>query len=53
MSAKYLVDSNFWITCENELYPRRHFPSFWVERDYICFDKGDFEDVLVEALVSP
>lgn len=31
MSAKYLVDSNFWITCENELYPRRHFPSFWVE----------------------
>ena len=28
MSAKYLVDSNFWITCENELYPRRHFPSF-------------------------
>ena len=31
MSAKYLVDSNYWITCENELYPRRHFPSFWVE----------------------
>ena len=31
MSEKFLVDSNFWITCENELYPRRHFPTFWSE----------------------
>lgn len=31
MSEKFLVDTNFWITCQNELYPQRHFPSFWRE----------------------
>lgn len=37
MREKFLVDSNFWITCANELYPIKHFPTFWsAMEDYLA-----------------
>lgn len=38
MSEKFLVDSNFWITCANALYPQRHFPSFWAAMETYLAD---------------
>lgn len=38
MSEKFLVDSNFWITCANEFYPQKHFPSFWAAMEVYLAD---------------
>lgn len=38
MREQFLVDSNFWITCANELYPQKHFPSFWAAMETCLAD---------------
>ena len=33
MSGQFLVDTNFWLSCAHDLYPMRHFPTFWSEME--------------------